>query len=416
MGLFDKLFNKKAQSDAARVTAFFRSLTGYSPNFTTRQGGVYEMELTVSAIHAFAKHCSKLKPEVSGSAKASLQSILEVAPNPFMDTTKFLYRLATILKVQTTAFIIPLTDPTDRILTGFYPLLPGRTEIVEDTSGTPWLRYTFSNGQTSAIEFSRVGILTTHQYADDFFGTGHDCLAPTLDLLDIQRQGMSEAVQQSAFIRFIGRLQGTLRPEDIKAERDRFSLENLSSDNKSGIILGDQKYAELKQIESKPYLVDAEQMALIKDNVYGYFGSNDAILQNSYDENGWNAFYEGEIEPFALQLSLVLTSMVYTQREIALKNRITFSSNRLQYASNTTKLAVVRDLTDRGLMSNYGACDTFSLPYPTDENGKPLPERWVIRGEYIDVGQLPSHTVGNAKEAANAAALKAAADAASAAE
>ena len=31
--------------------------------------------------------------------------------------------------------------------------------------------------------------------------------------------------------------------------------------------------------------------------------------RNKFDENTWNAYYEGKIEPFAIQLSLVMTNM-----------------------------------------------------------------------------------------------------------
>jgi hypothetical protein len=395
MGLFEKIFPPRAVSKA-EVVGFFKAFTSYAPVFTSRAGGIYEMELTRAAIHAKAKHRSKLKPELVGSAKPALKPLLQFQPNPFMDTTKYLYRLSTILDVDTTAFIVPLTDPTGLAVTGYFPILPSRAEVV-DIDGEPWLRYTFSNGQKAAIEFSRVGILTEHQYRDDFFGEGHGALAPTLDLVDLQRQGMSEAVKNSAVLRFLARLAGTYRPEDIKAERDRWSAENMSSDNTSGVAMFDAKYADVKQIESKPWLVDAEQMKLIQTNVCNYFGVNEAILQNSYDEDGWNAFYEGEVEGFALQLGLVMSNMTFSDRERAYGNAIMFSSNRLQYASNATKVNVVTQLTDRALMSNWQACDVFNLPYPKDADGNVIPERWVIRGEYIDISNLPDHTVDAAR-------------------
>ena len=44
MGAFDKLFGKfKAKK---LLGGFFQMLDGYSPVFTTYDGGVYEMELT----------------------------------------------------------------------------------------------------------------------------------------------------------------------------------------------------------------------------------------------------------------------------------------------------------------------------------------------------------------------------------
>lgn len=42
-----------------------------------------------------------------------------------------------------------------------------------------------------------------------------------------------------------------LKPEDIKKERKRFTEDNLSADNDSGMIIYDNKFSELKQVESK---------------------------------------------------------------------------------------------------------------------------------------------------------------------
>jgi hypothetical protein len=392
MGLFEKIFRPR-QPDVTGT--FFKTLNAYMPVFTSRPGGVYEMELTRAAIHAFATHCSKLKPEVSGNAKLWLKTRLQYQPNPWMDTTKLLYRLATILETDTTAFLVPVTDEFGNP-NGVFPILPSRTEITE-LGGEVWLRYTFSSGQIGAIEFTRVGVLTKFQRADDFFGSGNAALDPTLDLLDVQRQGMSEGVKTSAAIRFIGRLAQTLRPEDIKAERDRFAADNLAAENTSGLMLIDSKYADIKQIESKPWLIGADEMGQIQANVFDYFGVSEKILQNDFDEDAWNAYYEGKVEAFALQLSLVMTNMFFTERERAFGNEVTFSSNRLQYVSIPSKVAVTQNLVDRGLMSNWQACDLWNLPRPRDPDGTDVPERWVIRGEYIDTANLPTHTVDAAR-------------------
>lgn len=379
MGLFDILFPKPAQEKV--VDTYFKTLNTYTPTFNTYQGGIYEMELTRAAIHSFATLCSKLKPEIAGSAYKNLEKTLQFKPNQFMDTTKFIYRVATILSVDTTAFIIPLHADDGETIVGYYPILPQRTEVIQ-YSGLPWLRYTFSNGQKAAIELDKVGVLTTHQYKNEFFGDGNGPLSPTLKLLDIQKQGMEEGIKQSAMIRFMAKLGQTLRPEDIAKERKRFSDDNLSADNKTGLMMFDAKYSDVKQIESKPFIIDAEQMQLIQTNVYNYFGTNEAILQNSYKEEEFNAYYEGKIEPFALQLSLVMTNMTFTAHERAFGNQIFFSSNRMQYASNTTKLQVSTQLFDRGILTTNDVMDIWHLP-PVEDGDKRF-----IRREYVEVNKL----------------------------
>ncbi|MGN6713416.1 MAG: phage portal protein [Anaerocolumna jejuensis] len=367
-------------------------LNAYSPSFTTYEGGIYEMELTRAAIDRYATFCSKLKPEIQGSAYKSLEKVLQFKPNPWMNTSQFIYRIATILKVNTTAFIVPLYAEDYETITGFYPLLPQRTEVIQ-VNGEPWLRYYFQNGQKAAIEYSRAGVLTRYQYKNDFFGDGNGALSPTMNLLNIQKQGIVEGIKQSATLRFMARLSQILNPEDMKKERESFSKENLSADNQSGVLLFDTKYADVKQIDSKPFIVDAEQMKIIQNYVFNYFGTNEDILQNKYDENKWNAYYEGEIEPFALQLSLVLTNMLYTQKELAFDNAVIFTANRLQYASNTTKLQVSSQLFDRGILTTNQVMDIWNMAHV--ENG----DKRYIRREYAEIS-----TINNTKGVENIAA------------
>lgn len=52
MGLFEKLFPRKT-SEAA-VYTYFKTLGGYTPVYTSFDGGVYEMALTRACIHTFA--------------------------------------------------------------------------------------------------------------------------------------------------------------------------------------------------------------------------------------------------------------------------------------------------------------------------------------------------------------------------
>ncbi len=341
------------------------------------------MDLTRAAVQRFASHCSKLKPEITGTAKKYLEKTLQFKPNYFMDTTKFLSRLATILEVDNTAFIIPVEDGYGRLV-GLYPLLPQRCEIVE-AAGVVYLRYSFENGEHAAIEFDRVGIMTQYQYSNDLFGDDNKTLRPTMQLLHTQNEGIINAVKNSANIRFLAKVANMLKPEDIKKERERFTEDNLSADNKSGMIIYDNKFTELKQVESKPYTVNALQMQQINENVFIHFGTNMDIVTNKYDENTFNAYYEGKIEPFAVQLSLVTSNMLFTQRELSVGNMLTWTANRLQYASNSTKLQVSTQLFDRGLLNRNGVMDIWNMAHVEDG------EKYYIRKEYTEVSELDKH-------------------------
>jgi hypothetical protein len=173
MRFLDYLFHGK---ELKAIGNYFKMLNGYSPTFTSFSGGVYEMDLTRTAVNNFATHCSKLKPEIEGSALKTLEKTLQHKPNYFMDTTKFIKRLATYVAVEHTAFIIPIEDEYGR-LCGWYPLRAERCEVIE-CEGQLYLRYLFANGSYGAIEFERVGIMTDFEYKDDLFGEDNSTLAP----------------------------------------------------------------------------------------------------------------------------------------------------------------------------------------------------------------------------------------------
>ena len=214
MKFLDYLFHGK---ELRYIDSYFKMLNGYSPTFTSYNGGVYEMDLTRTAVNSFATHCSKLKPEIEGSALKSLEKTLQHKPNYFMDTTKFIKRMATYVAVEHTAFIIPIEDEYGR-LCGWYPLRAQRCEVVE-AAGQVYLRYLFANGEYGAIEFERVGIMTDFEYTDDLFGEDNRTLKPTMQLIHTQNEGIINAVKNSANIRFLAKVANMLKPEDIKKER-----------------------------------------------------------------------------------------------------------------------------------------------------------------------------------------------------
>lgn len=380
MSFFKKIFSPQHEKDADNATEYLDTLTAYTPVFTSFEGSVYESELVRSVIHAKAKHSAKLTPHILGSAYKNFENVIKHRPNDFQSTYDFLYRLRTMLEVDTFAFIIPILSEDGLTVKGLYPLKSDRVSIRE-FRGKTFLRYEFNNGESAAIEYDRVGVLTKMNYHNEFLGDGNRVLKPTMDLLSLQNQGIQDAIRQSAKIRYMARIGQNIRDEDLEKTRDNFSKLNLSSDNKTGVMMFDNKYNEVKQIKSDPFVADEKQIEFIEESVFSYFGVNKDILQNKFSEDNWNAFYEGEIETFAIQLSQAITNMLFTSKERAFGNAVHFSANRLQYASNKTKLEVSRALFDRGIFGTDDIADIWNLPR-TGENKK------YIRKEYAEMNNL----------------------------
>ena len=164
-------------------------------------------------------------------------------------------------------------------------------------------------------------------------------------------------------------------------ERARFSESNLSQGSSDGgLLLFPNKYDNIQQLNQSAYHVDTAQMELIQTNVLNYFGVNLDVIQNRATADQLDAFFNGAIEPFAIQFSEAMTMAIFSERERAQGSKLLANANRLQYMSTTAKVSMAQQLLDRGVMSINEARELFN--YEPVENGEVRP----IRGEYYNAG------------------------------
>lgn len=385
MGILDSIFGKLHRKPEV-ASKGYATMTETNPAFSRWDGELYEQELTRAAIGRFATACSKLKPEYLGKDKR-VRRLVQTRPNDYADWPSFLARLATTFEIDDTVFIVPSFERDAKTIKGIYQLVCEYAEIV-DYRGEPWVRFYFANGDTTALELKYVGIISKFQYRSEFFGE-KNALDNTMSLIDAQNQAQKYAIKNSAKIRFVGQLIGQVREEDMEAKRKRFVDSNLTSDNSGGILLYDQTFSDVNQIQPYNYTIDAKEMERIENNVCTYFGTNMDILQNKYSEDIWGAWYEGRVEPWAIQVGEAITNLFFGTVAQMHDNRITFSSNRLEYASNASKRNMVRDMVDRGIMTLNEGREVLQMP-PV-EGG----DIRVIRGEYINSMQLSSMVIAD---------------------
>ena len=384
MGLFEWLFGDRPKEPPEReYEGTFKMLNGYTPAFSTWQGGVYESELVRSAINALAVHISKLKVEMMGTARPALQNKMKHGPNQFQTWSQFMERAATIYFAQNNLIITPVYNEYGEP-SGIYTPLPSRCEIVQ-YDGKPFIKYKFQDGKHALIEMEFCAIIPRMQYKNDFFGESNKAMLPTMELISIQNQGIQEGVKSAASFRFMAQMSNYAKPADLKRERKRFTQNNLTADAEGGgLLLFPNTYTNIQQIKSSPFVVDAEQMAQIRANVFEYFGVNEDILTNHFTSETWSAFYEGAIEPFAIKFSEALTKMLFTLREQSTGNRVMATANRLQYMSNADKLNVSAQLLDRGIMSINDVREIWNLPPVEGGDAR------IIRGEYYNADEKVS--------------------------
>lgn len=385
MGLFEKIFGKSTKVSEPRYP-IYQTLTGYQPSFTSTSGAVYEDALIRATIHAAAKHCSKLHVEFNGRGAAGLAVRLS-RPNPFQTWGQFLYRARTVYDVDNTCIIAPSFDKYGRV-NALYTVLPSECTIVGKTEN-PMIALRFPTGGFVQVPVWEVGIMTKFQHKNDFFGSDNKALYQTMQLIDIQNQGIAEAVKSAATYRFMAVLNNFSDPEDVREKQREFDRQNFSG-NGGGLLLFPNLFANPQQIKSDHFVIDDKQMGVIKDNVFDYFGSNEKILQNKCYGDEWNAYYEGEIEPWSIQFSDVITDLLRLTGDLTGDCSVMATANRLQYMSTADKLNFTIQNLDRGVINRDTAREVWNLP--------PLPnglgQTYIIRGEYVNADG-PNGTINN---------------------
>ena len=374
--LFQMLFGKAKEPSKQPMTGL-QMLNEFTPHFTDPSLNAFEYTVVRSSIDSIARNAAKLKPKHIRRTNGQIQTtssqldyLLSVRPNPHMDAYSFYYKMISNLFYKNNAFAYVQLDSSGNFQ-AIYPIDFSRLELLEHKNEV-YTQFHFLSGNKLTLPYSEVIHLRRFFYKHDIYGDmDNSALQKSLDLLHTTDEGIANAIKSSAYLRGLIRFQNSmLSPKDMKDSRDKFVEDFLDVSKKGGIAAIDAK-AEYIDLKAKPEMISAEQMKVIEEKVYKYYNVSESIIKSDYTEEQWNSFYESVIEPIAIQMSLEFTSKLFTNREQAFGNEIVFESNRLQYASNNTKIAVVTMLMDRGMMTINQGLEVFNLP-PVDDGDKRL--------------------------------------------
>ncbi len=362
MTIFKKIFNK---ASSLKIIQKFKEIGKYNSIFTAFSGKIFDSDVVKSCIRPLAEHSSKANPRCTNKR---IEKLLQYNPNAFMNGKDFLAKVRICLEVNNTAFIYIQRDDLARVI-GFYPIPYQSYEALEHL-GEIYIKFTFIMGQSYILSWKDLAVLRKDYYESDISGDDNQSIVNTLELINTTNQGVANAVKATANLR--GILKSTkamLATEDTKRQKENFVKDYLSLENEGGIAALDSTQ-DFIPIKMEPQTTSYLQMKEFRENVYRYFGVNENIITSNYTESQLESFYESRIEPFLVALGLELTNKVFTERERGFNNEIIFESNRMQYASNNTKLAMV-SMVDRGALTPNEWRMMFNLS-PIEGGDKPI--------------------------------------------
>lgn len=350
-----------------RKYARWKELGNYNAIFSSFGTDIYKSAAVRDCIRPLAEHTSKANARCTDKR---IERILNVSPNMYMSGKDFLSKVRTKLEIKNTAFIYISRDETGKV-TGFYPVPYSYFEALEYQNGL-FIKFHFAGeaARELVLPWADLAVLRKDYNESDISGDDNTPILEMLELINTTNQGVVNAVKATANLR--GILKSTksmLSPEDIKKNKENFVKDYLSLENEGGIASLDATQ-EFTPITMAPTTANYAQMKEFRENVYRYFGVSEPIVTSNYTESQMEAFYEARIEPFLVALALELTRKVFSDRQQGHNNEIIYESNRMQYASNSTKLAMVA-MVDRGALTPNEWRFIFNLA-PVDGGDVPI--------------------------------------------
>ena len=357
MNIFTKLFKAKAE---AKQTA--AGVVEIRSGFVPFSGAAYENAVFRGAVDTIAKHAAKLKPHTTPAIQR-LDRLLQIEPNPYITAYDLLYKVATAYFCDNNAFILIHRDESQNV-TALYNITPSSVEFMQSGEKL-YCKFLFRDGENVIIPYSDIIHLRRHFAKNELLGSDNAALFPALETAHTQTEGIKAAIQNSAVIRGILRFTGIMNDEKLKEAKDNFVNDYLRISNSGGVAALDSKM-EYTPITSSAATIDTAQLQAVQNQIYAYLNISEKIITGQYNEDEFSAFYEGVIEPLALQMSLEFTRKIFTPRERAFGREILFGGERLEFSSAKTRISLLRELLPYGLLTINEGRKFLSLPEVAD--------------------------------------------------
>ena len=356
------------------VKSKFRFLYGFNAVYTVVGDNIYDSNTVRQCIDAIATHSAKLMPKHTQNGvhiQGDINYLLSVQPNPIMVRYDFIYKIISNLYTDNNAFVFINYDKTGMI-EGFYPVLANTYEFLQTPNGNIYLQFNFVNGRDYILPYEELIHLRRFYNKHEIFGEDNKILVPAVETANTANEGLANAIKISTSLRGIIKYTQNLKDKDIKESRDSFVNDFVNMENTSGIAAIDNR-GDFKELNVKPITLDKDQLKQVNNNIYDYFRTSEKIVRSDYTPEEWAAFYEAVIEPLSMYLSEVFSTKIFNSYSIRVGgNKVVFTANRLQYASLSNKISLLKEAGALGILKKDEAREIIDLPALGGEEGEKL--------------------------------------------
>ena len=375
--LFASMFGDKPTKEPTNGYTRFELLSTNSNSISPWNGKIYDNDIVRSCLRPISTNLGKLNFKYVRNTSDGLKIIkngqiyyLLKYPNAYMTMQKLLEKLVNQYEIEGNAYAYVKKDENNNPI-AIFPL-PARRVELKEYNDELYMKFTFSIGKHKTVPYCDVIHLRKDFNENDIFGTDSGlALQNIMKVLDTTDKGVIQAIKNSAVIKWMLKFKTALSQKDKDKEIKKFAESYLDVDNQDNknVASTDPRY-DAEQVKDNSFIPNEKQMDNYTKRLYSYFGVNEKIVNNSYSEDEWNAFYESKIEPIAREFTDQLTKILFTKHELECGNEIVFEPSSLQFASMSTKLSLVQ-MVDRNSMLPNEWRKVMNLG-PIENGDKPL--------------------------------------------
>lgn len=315
-------------------------------------------------------------------------------PNPMMSRQDFIYALTWNLQIANTAFAWVKWDAGMHPVE-IWPLVYLRFEVRDLVGGGHAVQFYDTEGQQYTVLVEDLIILRRKYDGKGYASPGNDQVQQSMEMVDSIDEGLKQAVEISNKIHGIIRQKNSMLATKSAEQTQTDFMNRMKSAATNGGVVSIDSTEEYTPLSVTAWSANAAQQKQINDRIYTFWRTPEEVVRNIATEQVMQNYYDSIVEPLWEEMSEAFTNALFTSREQGFGNQIIVYSSAATGASWQTKLSIITNTKDIGLLSTNEQRELIG--YSPTENGD---DRYVSLN-YVKSTELSKYQGTTEKEGDN---------------
>ncbi len=308
-------------------------------------------------------------------------------PNPMMSRYDFLYALTWQLQLKNTALAwVEWEGVTPK---NIWPIAYRSFEFLELADGGYAVQFTDTDGAQRLLHLEDVVILRRHYDGSGVAGLDNRAADPILDLVNDLDAGLADAVTFSNRIHgILKQRKAMLASSDVEASQKAFRGRMEQAAKTGGGIITLDATEDYTPLSANTWTANAAQLKNVSDRLNAYWRTPPDVVSGTASEQTMQNYYDGIVDPIWEAMGQAFTAALFTAREYGHGNRIMVVGTAAAGASWATRLSIINDSKEMGLLTVNE--QRALLNYPPVEDG----DVRLISLNYVKSGDQSKYQLG----------------------